>query len=189
MCVVIQPSLQQQIQLAVNDLKMGKTIAYPTEAVYGLGCDPFDEVAVNNLFHVKQRPIEKGVILVAGSIEQIESWVELIGAPWEQAVLSTWPGPVTWVLPIKQPMPDWVTGGRNTVAIRVSNHPVVKALCKGFGGPIVSTSANVTSHAPAKSCKEVVEFLSDKLFCIDAELGGLDKPTEIREATTGRLLR
>lgn len=184
-----QQTIQQQVQQAVSDLKQGKTIAYPTEAVYGLGCDPFNQQAVENLFHVKQRPMEKGVILVAASVGQIQDWVELIGSEWEKSVRDSWPGPVTWVLPIKKPMPDWITGGRDTVAMRVSDHPVVQKLCLAFGGPIVSTSANVTTHPPAKSCDEVRTEFEDKVFCICADLGGLDKPTQIRDARSGKQLR
>ncbi|WEJ62679.1 L-threonylcarbamoyladenylate synthase [Thiomicrorhabdus lithotrophica] len=181
--------LQQQLVKASSLLNQGEVIAYPTEAVYGLGCDPFNQQAVEKLFHVKQRPMEKGVILVAASVEQIQDWIELIGTEWEKNVLDSWPGPITWVLPIKKPMPDWITGGRDTVAIRVSDHPVVQQLCLVFGGPIVSTSANVTTHPPAKSCDEVRTEFEDKVYCICAELGGLDKPTQIRDAKTGRVLR
>ena len=181
--------LQKQLVQASSLLNQGEVIAYPTEAVYGLGCDPFNQQAVEKLFHVKQRPMEKGVILVAASVEQIQDWVELIGADWEKVVLDSWPGPVTWILPIKNPMPEWITGGRDTVAIRVSDHPIVQQLCSAFGGPIVSTSANVTTHPPAKSCDEVRTEFEDKVYCISAELGGLDKPTRIRDARTGTVLR
>ncbi|WP_460186324.1 L-threonylcarbamoyladenylate synthase [Thiomicrorhabdus hydrogeniphila] len=184
-----QSNIHNQIQKAVQCLHDGQTIAYPTEAVYGLGCNPFDEKAVANLFHVKQRPIEKGVILVAGSVEQIVDWVFLYDTPWQQQVLDSWPGPVTWVLPLKKPMPDWITGGRDTVAIRVSNHPVIQALCSQFGGPIVSTSANLTNQAPAKSCEQVSQMFTGKVLCISAELGNLKQPTQIKEAKTGRVLR
>jgi len=186
---VLSLSVKNQITQAVHSINQGEVIAYPTEAVYGLGCDPFNHKAVENLFHVKQRPMAKGVILVAASVEQIEDWVDLIGAEWQQQVLDTWPGPVTWVLPLKKPMPDWITGGRNTVAIRVSNHPVVQELCQQFGGPIVSTSANITNHLPAKSCKEVASEFEDTLFCISAELGELSKPTQIMDALSGKVLR
>ncbi len=174
---------------AVDLLKAGEVVAYPTEAVFGLGCDPFDRNAVEKLFHVKQRPMEKGVILVAASVDQIQPYVQLSGTPWEASVLGTWPGPVTWVLPLKKAMPDWITGGRDTVAIRVSDHPVVQQLCNAFGQPIVSTSANLTTQPPARSCKEVVEAFGDSLFCLKGELGGLDKPTQIRDARSGQILR
>ena len=177
------------ITLAVKALKAGEVIAYPTEAVYGLGCDPFNQQALEKLFHVKQRPIEKGVILVAASVEQILPYVELTGTEWEDTVLQTWPGPVTWVLPLKQALPDWITGGRNTVAIRVSDHPIVQALCNEFGSPIVSSSANLTGQPPAKSCTEINQSLGNQLLCVQGALGHLDKPTQIRDAVSGEVLR
>ncbi|MCF6298834.1 MAG: threonylcarbamoyl-AMP synthase [Thiomicrorhabdus sp.] len=174
---------------AVSQLRFGGVIAYPTEAVYGLGCNPFDLQAVEKLFHVKQRPFEKGVILVAASVAQVLPYVELQGETWEEAVLKTWPGPVTWVLPAKEGVPDWVTGGRKTVAIRVSDHPVIQAICAEYGQPMVSTSANVTSEPPAMSCLEIELIFKGRVPCVVGNLGGLEKPTQIREATTGRVLR
>ena len=177
------------ISQAVGKLQAGEVIAYPTEAVDGLGCDPFDLQAVEKLFHVKQRPFEKGVILVAASVEQVVPYVELLNTDWEDEVLQTWPGPVTWVLPAKEGVPDWITGGRKTVAIRVSDHPVIQAICNAYGQPIVSTSANVTSQPPAVSCLEIQTIFKEEVSCVDGALGGLHKPTQIREATTGRILR
>jgi len=174
---------------AVKVLKSGGVIAYPTEAVYGLGCDPFNLKAVEKLFHVKQRPVEKGVILVAASVEQVLPYVELLATPWETAVLESWPGPVTWILPAKDNVPDWITGGRNTVAIRVSAHPEVQALCTAYGQPIVSTSANLTTQAPAMSCLEVKAVFKHQVYCVEGDLGRLEKPTQIREAKTGQVLR
>lgn len=184
-----QSNIHNQIKQAVQYLHEGKTIAYPTEAVYGLGCNPFDEKAVANLFHVKQRPIEKGVILVAGSVEQIMDWVSLYDTPWQESVLDSWPGPVTWVLPLKKSMPDWITGGRDTVAIRVSSHPIIQELCNQFGGPIVSTSANLTNQPPAKSCEQINQIFKNTVWCISAELGNLKHPTQIKDAKTGQVLR
>ena len=178
-----------KISQAVSKLQLGEVIAYPTEAVYGLGCNPFDVQAVKKLFHVKQRPFEKGVILIAASVEQVLPYVELLNTAWEDKVLQTWPGSVTWVLPAKEGVPDWVTGGRKTVAIRVSDHPVVQALCLAYGQPLVSTSANITSQAPAMSCLDIQTIFKGKIPCVEGRLGGLDKPTQIKEAKTGRVLR
>lgn len=180
---------QSEMNQAAERLHQGEVIAYPTEAVYGLGCDPFNQQAVERLFHVKQRPPEKGVILVAASVEQVLPYVQLTGMAWEQQVLATWPGPVTWVLPLKQSLPDWITGGRDTVAIRVSAHPLVQQLCQAFGGPIVSTSANLSSQAPAKSCARVSEVFGDELYCLQGQLGSLAQPTQIRDARSGAVLR
>ena len=177
------------ISLAVQALKAGEVIAYPTEAVYGLGCDPFNRHALEKLFHVKQRPIEKGVILVAASVEQVLPYIELMDTEWQERVLASWPGPVTWVLPLKKALPEWITGGRNTVAIRVSDHPIVQALCAEFGSPIVSSSANLTGLLPARSCEEVKEMFGESLLCVQGSLGILKQPTQIRDAVTGQVLR
>jgi len=177
------------ISVAVKALQSGEVIAYPTEAVFGLGCDPFDEQAVRNLFHVKQRPMEKGVILIASSVEQVLSYVQLTDMPWEQQVLDSWPGPVTWVLPLKKKIPDWITGGRESVAIRVSDHPIVQSLCAEFGKPIVSTSANITNQPPAKSCEEIFDVFGESILCVQGELGHLQQPTQIKDALTGQVLR
>ncbi|WP_178862537.1 L-threonylcarbamoyladenylate synthase [Thiomicrorhabdus cannonii] len=183
------PEANLALRTAAEILGNGGVIAYPTEAVYGLGCDPFNEAAVQTLFHVKQRPMEKGVILVAASVAQIAAYVQLTGMPWEQKVLATWPGPVTWVLPLKQPLPEWITGGRDTVAIRVSAHPLVQALCEAFGKPIVSTSANLSTRPPAKSCDEVKAVFADQVFCLEGTLGELAQPTQIWDARSGERLR
>lgn len=186
---MLPETIEKQITHAVHLLNKGEVIAYPTEAVYGLGCDPFNQQAVEQLFHVKQRPVEKGVILIAESVEQIQDWVELKDCPWEPKVLETWPGPVTWVLPTKEKLPDWITGGRDSVAIRVTAHPVVHQLCKEFGGPIVSTSANLTGEAPAKSCQQIKQYFDNKVYCLDAALGELSQPTQIWDAKSNQQLR
>ncbi|WP_321277415.1 L-threonylcarbamoyladenylate synthase [Thiomicrorhabdus indica] len=181
-----QPS---SIENAVQQLRLGNIIGYPTEAVYGLGCDPFNEQAFEKLLHVKHRPVEKGVILAAASIEQIEDLVRICGESWEQQVRDSWPGPVTWVLPVRQSMPKWVTGGRETLAVRVSSHPTVKALCEAFNGPIVSTSANPSGKEPARSYAEVKNYFGNRFDCIDAPLGELSEPTQIWDAQTRKRLR
>ncbi len=182
---------EKNITDAVEILQAGGVIAYPTEAVYGLGCDPFNLQAVEKLFHVKQRPVQKGLILIAASVEQISSYVELKGRSWEVEVLASWPGPMTWVLPVKATanLPDWITGGRKTVAIRVSAHPTVQALCNEFGQPIVSTSANLSKQEPARSCAEIKQLFQESVWCLEGELGELSQPTQIRDALSGQVLR
>ena len=181
--------MSSSIEKAAMLIKQGEVIAYPTEAVFGLGCDPFNEQAVKQLFHVKHRPYEKGVILIAADVEQIRDMVELEGQPWQQQVETSWPGPITWVLPTKTSLPDWITGGRDSVAIRVSNHPTVQALCLAYGGPIVSTSANISGQEPTRTYAEVSRQFASSVYCIDAEVGNLDKPTQIWDAVTNQQLR
>lgn len=177
------------LEQAVCKLKAGEVIAYPTEAVFGLGCDPFNRQAVEKLLHVKQRPLEKGVILIASKIEQILPLVKLQNEPWQARVEASWPGPVTWVLPVKNELPEWITGGRDSVAVRVSSHPLVRALCNEFGAPLISTSANLSGGEPARSCQEVEQIFSGYVDCLDGALGELSQPTQIFEAVSGRRLR
>lgn len=174
---------------AVKQLQAGRVVAYPTEAVYGLGCDPFNQAAMQTLLHVKQRPLEKGVILIAADIEQILLLVKLQDEEWQEAVEKTWPGPVTWVLPVKENLPDWITGGRDTVAVRVTAHQGVQQLCKAFGGPLISTSANLTGSEPARSCLEIEQIFADQIDCLQGELGQLSQPTKIFDAQSGKQLR
>jgi len=173
-------------------LHRGGVVAYPTEAVWGLGCDPFDENAVGRLLDIKRRPVDKGVILVAAHVTQFEgllAW-ERLPADRADAVRAQWPGPRTWIVPATARVPAWITGSHDGVAVRVSDHPVVVALCEAFGGPLVSTSANLAGDPPAFT----FEALSpDVLTRVDGalagETGGLRAPTAIRDAVTGAELR
>ena len=175
---------------AARLLQQGEVIAYPTEGVYGLGCDPFNEAAVRHLLALKQRPVEKGLILVAAQVDQL---LPLIAAEkalgWPRA-LTQWPGAVTWVFPAREQVPAWIRGQFDSVAVRVSAHPVVRALCEAFGGPIVSTSANPSGRLPALSCRQVETYFGEQLAgCVRGKLGGRPGPTPIFDGQTGRNLR
>lgn len=176
---------------ATQALKLGQILAYPTEAVFGLGCDPDNQNAVLALCALKQRPIEKGLILIASDFSQLLPYIDLNAITETQltAVTQTWPGPYTWVMPSKLTTPKYLRGGFETIAVRVSNHPTVKALCGQFGKPIVSTSANLSGMAPAKTPKEVFEQFAGAVAISEGEIGTLDKPTIIRDARTGEIFR
>lgn len=177
---------------AAARLKSGGVIAYPTEAVWGLGCDPFDEAAVMRLLAIKQRPVEKGLILIAADAAQLQPLLDLASVPETRLaeVLASWPGPNTWVLPASAAAPRWITGTHAGIAVRISAHPTVAALCRAFGGPLVSTSANLAG-APAAfdrgQLDPAVLALADGTT--EGETGGLDQPTPIRDALSGHVFR
>lgn len=174
---------------AVDALKVGELIAYPTEGVYGLGCDPFNEQAVRRLLALKQRPVEKGLILVAADKAQIAPLVDLKEIDADK-VFASWPGPVTWTLPATAKVPASIRGRFDTVAIRISAHPLVQALTQAFGAPIVSTSANPAGQLPARSCQQVESYFPQDLAgCVHGALGGQQGPTPIYDARTGTPLR
>lgn len=170
----------------------GGVIAYPTEAVWGLGCDPFNEAAVTRLLAIKQRTVDKGLILVAGALAQFDGLLDWAALPVDrsEAVFASWPGPHTWVVPASGRVPYWITGVHDAVAVRVSQHPVVVALCAAFGGPLVSTSANLAGAAPAFRRGELDPAMLVQLDGVcDGETGGLLSPTAIRDARSGAYLR
>lgn len=171
-------------------LRAGGVIAYPTEAVYGLGCDPANEAAVLRILALKQRPVDKGVILIAADASQLHTFIEprLLGENTE--VLGSWPGPHTWLFPYKAGTPSWLTGTHDTLAVRVTAHPVAAALCKAFGGPIVSTSANPASAEPARNSEAVKTYFSDKIdMIIRGTVDTTAQVSSIRDARTGKQFR
>jgi L-threonylcarbamoyladenylate synthase len=179
-----------QLRAACAALRAGGVIAYPTEGVWGLGCDPRNEAAVERLLLLKRRHWSKGLILVAAEFEQLEPYIQLPSRTAQKRAFATWPGPATWVFPASDLTPMVVSGDRDTVAIRVSAHPVVRELCLAWGGPVVSTSANRAGHAPALSASAVRIQLGRGIDALlPGPLGGLDKPTVIRDVISGLILR
>ena len=173
-------------------LHRGGVIAYPTEAVWGLGCDPFDETAVIRLLAIKQRPVDKGLILIAGALAHLDGLLDWDAVPVEHRdnVLASWPGPNTWIVPATPRVPRWITGEHAGVAVRVSAHPVVVALCVAFGGPLVSTSANPAGAEPPRRLETFDPALRAAVDAIvEGDVGELSRPTPIRDARSGNTLR
>ena len=178
-----------QIAEAAALLHAGGVLAYPTEAVFGLGCDPDNHEAFQKIFALKQRPPEQGVLLIASDFSQIAHWIE---APPEAIARAqaTWPGAHTWIFPRTNRVPEWVAGGHSGIALRITAHPIAAALCSAFGGPIVSTSANVHGEPPARSAEEIGAMFSTGLDgVLHGETGGLQRPTPIADALTGAIIR
>ncbi len=183
-------SVSLQIESAVETLKRRGIIAYPTEAVYGLGCDPLFEEAVQKILSLKNRKQEKGFILVAHDFNLLRQWVGVLPDEKMKAVFATWPGPVTWLFPAAPWVPAWVRGKHDTLAIRVSDHPVVVQLTCAYGQPLISTSANPEGLPPAVNAAEVKHYFDEQVdYIVQGKTGGLAKPTTICDALTGDVLR
>ena len=179
------------IELACQALKQGNIIAYPTEAVWGLGCDPYNEIAVNKILRLKDRPVDKGLILIGGSIDQFEPLLRELSVELRDTLDASWPGHITWLVPDPdQLIPQWIKGTHQSVAIRVSAHPVVQELCSTFAGPLVSTSANEAGEEEIRSRLILEDKFADKIACIvDGELGQAVKPSEMRDLLSGEIIR
>jgi L-threonylcarbamoyladenylate synthase len=175
---------------AVKQLLAGHVIAYPTEAVFGLGCDPTNESAVRELLSLKDRHESAGLVLIASDYSQIEPWISGIDDSLKNKAMQAWPGPVTWLFPRAVGVPDFVAGKHDTVAVRIIAHEPSRKLCKTFGSALISTSANPSTARPARSAEEVHGYFGHHIKGILAgRLGESDKPSEIRDLVSGNTIR
>ena len=177
------------IQKAADILLEGGVIAYPTEGVYGLGCIPDNSAAVMRILDIKSRSLSAGLILVSHDYALLEDW--LLPSPSELKALQTQQGqPVTWVVTANPATPDWLTGGRPTLAIRISAHPVINSLCAATGSALVSTSANRAGRPAARSALSVRKSLGSSIdYVVPGALGDAPGASEIRVAQDNRVLR
>lgn len=170
-----------QLSQAKHIIIDGGVIAYPTEAVYGLGCDPFDAEAVMRILRIKRRPVEKGLIIIASCFEQLEPFIQPLTPTQKKKVMASWPGPNTWLLPASDDCPIWLRGSHSTIACRVSGHPVVRQLCDATGMAIVSTSANRAEHEPATTAQQIHLQMGEEIdMILSAPTGGRKAPSTIR---------
>ena len=180
----------QHLQAAVDTLQQGGVVAYPTEAVWGVGCDPYNEQAVQKLLQLKQRDPAKGLILIAGSIRQFEPLLSELSQQQREQLEQHWPGPYTYLVPANEQVPALIRGKFTSVALRVSAHQPVIDLCEAFGGPIVSSSANLAGMPAAKTEQEVQQQLANNLdYLLPGPLGGNSNPSEIRDLISGQVIR
>jgi len=166
----------------------GDVIAYPTEAIYGLGCDPFNQQAVEALLALKQRSVSKGLIILVSTWEQVWPLIGDVPEARLEAVKQTWPGPVTWIFPKSEAVPAWLSGEHDGLAIRMTAHPIARALCEH--APLVSTSANLTGSHPAKTIDDLECMLVDGVAGVVAgDLGGRTSPSDIYHVLDGVRVR
>jgi L-threonylcarbamoyladenylate synthase len=166
-----------RFQQAVDALKAGECIAYPTEGVWGLGCDPKNKQALIELNKLKPRKDGKGYILLASSLNQFEDFIDT--KVNRKKLMTKWPGPHTWIVEVKNGAKAQNLAIQNTIALRLSNHEPIERLCSLFNGPIVSTSANQEGKEPAMTKEEVKKNFPD-IFILEGHLGGLSKPTPLQ---------
>lgn len=181
---------KKQLTSIVLTLQSGGTIAYPTEAVYGLGCDPRNEIAIQKVLSLKKRSPEKGLILIGHDWQLFSNWIEPIPAERLEIILKTWPGPFTWIFPARKNISPILTGKFNSLAIRVTHHPIAKTICEAFDHPIVSTSLNLDSEPPIKSFEQAILQFDKKIdVIVPGDIGNQQNPSKIRDALTGKVFR
>jgi L-threonylcarbamoyladenylate synthase len=175
---------------AVRHLRQGGVLAYPTESVYGLGCNPNFSDAVQFIGQLKGRRAGKTFLLIASEFSQVEPWVAPLTRVQRDSLLERWPGPVTWVVPASDLAPRWLVAGDNTIAIRVTAHPLAKSLCRACGSALVSTSANPAGMPAARTSLKVrCYFGSESIKILAGPVGANSKPSAIYELISGKRLR
>lgn len=185
-----QPDSTQQDSLlaAFNN---GEVIIYPTEAVMGIGCDPDNEEAVNKLLALKQRSVDKGLILIAATYSQLLPYIDdrAIREDRRPTIFSSWPGPITWLLPKSNRAPKWISGTHLKIATRVPSYLPLTKLCERLGKPIVSTSANLSGESSCITIEEAKLQFGDKVIYVEGSVQGRTSPSMIKDAETGDVLR
>jgi L-threonylcarbamoyladenylate synthase len=185
----VQPG-QWKIKRAALQLLDGKVLAYPTDAIWALGCDPENETATLRLLAITERSPEQGLMLTAGSVAQIEHLLDGLTSKQRRVIVASWPGPATWLVPdVNNEIPAWIKGASDGVALHVSAHPLVQALCIEFGGPVVSTSACRGTAVVARSALQVVKHLGKDIDgVLHGKPGGLTPPDSIIDSRSGRVV-
>ena len=182
----------KMVSAEVSAIQAGKLIVYPTEAVWGIGCDPLNEQAVMALLEAKQRPVDKGLILIASDYQQLKAYVDEDKLTEQKLaqIFDTWPGAYTWLLPASDKAPSWITGGSELIAVRVTQHSSVVRMCNEYAGAIVSTSANVTGTPTEHELDKVKQVFADKVAVyLDEPLGGNTQASTITNSLTGQVIR
>ena len=171
-------------QILVN----GGVIAYPTESVFGLGCDPSNEQAIAKILKIKKRTLEMGLVLLTPSIEIVSDWVNMNNKQLK-VFSSPSPRPTTYIVPASNSAPKWLTV-KNTLAIRLSNDLFIKSICGMLGLPIISTSANLHGEQPCRSANEVEKIMGSQLdYIVFKNTGPFNNPSTIVDLSSGKTIR
>jgi len=170
-------------------LRGGGLIAYPTESCYGLGCDPRHPLALARLIRLKGRSAAKGLLLIADHFRRLQPFIHALSPADRSRMQQSWPGPVTWVVPASAACPPQLTGGRPTIAVRVTAHAGAARLCRSLGMALVSTSANKNGKKPAKTAAECRRIFGTQVRVIDGRIGQRRRPSTLIDLATGTVLR
>ena len=177
------------IHHAADVLRAGGVIAYPTEGVFGLGCMPHDLAAVEHLLAIKGRNKLAGLILIAADYELLTDWITPSLAVKKQRTAST-DIPTTWIVTAAPSTPSWLTGNRNTLAVRITKHPTAAALSRAADSALGATMANRTGHRPAKAAVQARCWFGNQLdYVVPGAIGTAHGPSEIRVAHSGKTIR
>lgn len=179
-----------QLRQAARALHTGGVVAYPTETVFGLGCDPLDAEAVETILQLKRRPIEKGLILIGANLQQLLPYINVEDQTLLEKLEQTTDRPTTWICPARENTPRWLSGQHNSIAVRITSSSIAKALCRQFGGAIVSTSANPSGLKPARNRFTVQRYFGEQLdYILGSSCNQGAQPSQIIDLISGQVIR
>lgn len=179
--------LRHPLRKAARVVRAGGVVAYPTEGVFGLGCLPGDEAAVLRILEIKRRGPSAGLVLIAADSAQLEPFIRM---PAGGVPVSDVDRPVSWIVAAQDAAPPWIRGRHPGVAVRVTAHPMARALCAAAGSALVSTSANVSGRPPARNAHVLRREFGHLVDCIvPGRCGPARGPSEIRDLASGEVLR
>ena len=178
------------IASSVEWIKSGKILVHPTEGIWGLGCDAFNEDAVNKIFKIKRRSKNKSFILLSESLDFLKKYIQDLNKEDEKFLENYWPGPVTFLIKYNQNLPKHLHTENEKIAVRVSNHLPIKSLLNEFSGLMVSTSSNLSGGAIIHDPIKILKFFeSNDLAYYDEQLGQTKKPSKIIDLESKSVIR
>ena len=182
-----------QLRRAARHIKRGGLVAYPTEAVYGLGCDPRNTQALRRLLQLKQRDGRKGLIVIGAHFKQLAPLLVPVSSTLQARAEATWPGAHTWLWPAQDSVSPLLRGMHTSLAVRVPGHRLARALCLAAGSPLVSTSANRAGQHPARTALAVRRKFAGQagreLLILHGEVNRFARPSRIVDLQTEEPLR
>ncbi|MDD2892465.1 MAG: Sua5/YciO/YrdC/YwlC family protein [Halothiobacillaceae bacterium] len=187
----VAPIPAWQLRRAARWLRAGGVLAYPTEAVFGLGCDPRNDAALRRLLALKQRTWRKGLILIADDAAQLAGYLQPLPESVQMRAQASWPGATTWLWPARAQVSLWLRGAHPSLAVRIPAHPAARALCRAFGHALVSTSANRAGQHPARNALEVRRKLGAHapVLIVHGEVNRRARPSQIIDLLSGQAVR
>ncbi|XRX42701.1 MAG: Sua5/YciO/YrdC/YwlC family protein [Buchnera aphidicola (Eriosoma harunire)] len=187
----IEPDNLISLTDTVKELQKNNVIVYPTESMFGLGCDPDSYSAVMKLLHMKKRNIYKGFILISAYYRQLQPYIleRKISINHKKKMFSHWPGHITFLLPANDHVPYWLVGRSNFIAARITKHPIVRKLCIRFGKALISTSANITGKPPCLKIQDIYRQFGRSIAFLNGAIGRQRNPSQIINIITGEIIR
>jgi len=188
MSKIINLQNNNEITEFIESVKKGAIFAYPTEAVFGLGCDINNKYAIQKILNIKKRDISKGLIVISDNLEKVRN---LVDDNYFKIFVDENSGstPTTWLCPASDLVLPEITGDSKKIAIRITKHDISKSICKLLDMPIISTSANIAGEKPVTKQDGLKSFFDDIDYTVDGEVGNNKKPSRIIDLISKEVIR